>query len=75
MVTEAIIVKKTSEAPVEDASAPTEFPVPVAQFIKTLTRTPDEVWSRLIFVGHRTENHTLSEWHKILGDAKNGKVN
>lgn len=51
-----------------------DFPVPVARFVKSLAATPDEVWSHMLLSEHRGENHTVVEWKAILDTKRNRKV-
>lgn len=44
----------------------TEHPMPVQAFIKTLKGTPDEVYSRLLLINHRSQNKTPTAWRAQL---------
>lgn len=59
----------------DDAPLPgREFPIPLRAFQATLRATPDEVWSHLLTLTCRGQNHTPTEWRAILADLQTQKV-
>ena len=51
-----------------------DFPVPLARFVKSLERSSDEVWSGLLMFEHKGENHTVEEWKSLLDSKRSRKV-
>jgi hypothetical protein len=51
-------------------SETTEHPIPAQTFVKTLTGSADEVFSRLILIEHRYQNKTKTEWHAALNKLR-----
>lgn len=43
-----------------------EFPIACSRFVETLQNTHDEVWARHLVIQHERENHTPTEWQRIL---------
>jgi len=43
-----------------------EFPVPVQEFINSLTGSQDEVWGLWLKRQHKHEAHTMGMWKQLL---------
>ena len=53
---------------------PDEFPIPFQAFARTLVKTPEEVWTKLLKMRHGKEKHTPTEWRALINAARNEPV-
>ena len=44
------------------------FPMSCKRFVATLRHSEHEVYTKLLLIEHGRENHTVGEWHAIIGD-------
>ena len=44
------------------------FPMSCKRFVATLRHSEHEVYTKLLLIEHGRENHTVDEWHAIIGD-------
>lgn len=50
------------------------FPVPARVFVKSLIKTDDEIWSKLLLLDHGNEARTPDDWAQTLSALKQRKA-